>query len=185
MNLSKPDLDLQSAGYERIAYATSEADARNGRWTELGVWRAGAGVLNACPTYVAEVLGKSRNAGEVTRVRRMGSNDLDRALQLIDESSNLGLIVCTQAREVDEQGGIVAGPSPVDEPFDGESDEDALAWLFGPNVTIKAMAHALGLSRRTLERALEHPNRPAELKVPLAKLLPFVDRSKAREALNG
>lgn len=89
--------DVDLSGGERIAFASSEGDGRE-RWTELAVYH-----FDQPPTHrrnwMAVSIGRSVVAGERDKERRLLVGSLERALKLFDEGTELGVIVCEEARE--------------------------------------------------------------------------------------
>lgn len=97
------DVDLSKG--ERIAFASSEADGRD-RWTELAVY-----YFADPPTpkrhWLSQSVGRSVVPGERDKERRLLVGSLERALKLFDEGTDLGVIVCEQAREWWEERNLV------------------------------------------------------------------------------
>lgn len=162
------------AGMKRAAFISTEEDGR-ARWTELAVWFD----LGASKPWIAEARGCSRVAGERTKVRRLESANLERALGLFDES-DVGIIVKTNAREWAEDEGLPQSPPR----FTPKDDREALAILMGCAVnelSVNAAAKALGIGESSVRMALKDGR---DLRIPLRALFPFVDRAAFQRARN-
>jgi hypothetical protein len=171
---SKIDL----SGARCVAYASSEADGR-GRWTMLAVYHHPQGAFGG-KCWVSEIAAHSSREGERTKVRRLASASLERALSPI-EDSDLGIAVKAAAREYAEDHGL-----PLRKPgrqVVPEGEREALAWLFGVEpgeLSLNAAAKALGKGESTMRQALAGGR---EVMVPLRALLPFIDREAFRAAV--
>lgn len=165
--------DLSHA--ERVAFASSEGDGRE-RFTELAVYYN----PHMGRPWIAEARGCSKVPGEVPKVRRLASANLDKALRLFDDS-DLGIIAKEEARETAEERGWpqMAENNRV------SSDRDRLAFLMGvssADLSINATAAALGVGESSLRMALKDGR---ELRIPLSTLFPFIDRAAFQRARTG
>lgn len=168
---------------QRIAYADTTHLGRD-RWTELSV--------HYLPTptpegkrFVAQSLGRSRRAGEETRSTSLVTFGLERALELFDDSP-IGVAVKAEARDFAEtQLGAHGHPSSRADcqPPELESDEAALAWLFGDELSNRARAEALGLGESTMRKQLAGSG--SGVRVALLRVAPFLDREAFRAHVAG
>lgn len=169
-------IDLTDA--RRVAFASSETDGR-GRWTVLAIYHHPQGAFGG-KCWVSEIGAYSNRPGERTKIRRMASASLERALSPI-EDSDLGIAVKEAAREYAEDHGL-----PVRKPgrqVVPEGEREALAWLFGcepGDLSLNAAAKALGKGESTMRQALAGGR---EVMVPIRALLPFIDREAFRAAV--
>lgn len=172
---------------ERIAYADTKHLNRP-RWSELSVF-----YLHGAPAdgkrWLALSVGMSSIDGETTITDRLHSFGLESALELFDDNT-IGRKVKSEARDWrdhhEQQNGDAghpvapAGDAPADpEPFTGSDDEAALAWLFGPGVSNRAVGEALGVGESTLRAQIKGNG----VRVPLLRLVPFINRAKFRESV--
>lgn len=161
-----------------VVFATSEPDRRS-RWTEISVWHHPQGAFGG-KCWISEIAACSAVEGERTKVRRLASASLERALSPI-EDSDLGIGVKEAAREYAEDHGL-----PLRKPgrqVVPEGEREALAWLFGVEpgeLSLNAAAKALGKGESTMRQALAGGR---EVMVPLRALLPFIDREAFRAAV--
>lgn len=152
---------------ERAAFVSTEPDGR-ARWTELAVFFC----LGEAKPWIAEARGCSRVAGERTKIRRLASANLEKALGLFDDS-DLGIIAKTNAREWAEDQGVPQSPPR----FTPKDDREALAILMGcatNEVSASAAGKALGIGESSVRMALKDGR---DLRIPLRSLFPFIDRA--------
>jgi len=180
-----PD-DIAAQKPELIAFATT---ARGGgfrphkdRWTELSVYWLHA-PRNPGRRWAAVSAGCSRNEGEGVRESSLIVGSLDRALNLIDQGNDLGVMVCETAREwADENRVTIQNARTGAVAFD--TDRAALAWLYGEETASDAFPRLLerdmGAGRSAVRMQLK-ADRP--VMVPLRMMLPFIDRKAFRAAI--
>lgn len=166
---------IDLTGAEPFAFASSAEDMRD-RWTELAVYQVGE-------RFVAVTRGLSDVAGERTKERRLASPRLERALTLFDDSP-LARSVKMQAEEWLESQVDAPAPSAApasDRPWlakgDSFTDQDALVLLYGEAPTGRKgysglLASDFGVSESTARAAIA---KGTAIKVPLARILPFLD----------
>lgn len=165
---------------ERIAFADTKHLNRP-RWSELSVFYLHEPTAEG-KRWVALSVGMSSRAGETAITDKLVAYALDGALALFDDSP-IGKIVKAEARDWathhQADGDEVAG-HPAATRFDGDTDKDALDWLFGDTVKSgAARAKALGLNESTLRQQVGG----AGVRVALRSVLPFIDRAAFRAAL--
>lgn len=117
-------------------------------------------------------------AGERTKLRRLASTSLERALKLF-EDSDFGIIVKETAREWVEQN--------IPRTAEDWTDEQALARLYGGQAKSWPvdLASDFGIGESTTRMALKNGT---PVKVPLASVMPFLDLAAlnaARVTRNG
>lgn len=170
MNVMQKNL----ASLERAAFVSTEDDGR-ARWTELAVYFD----LGAPKPWIAEARGCSRVAGERTKVRRLESANLEKALGLFDDS-DIGIIAKTNAREWAEDEGVPQSPPR----FTPKDDREALAILMGCAVnelSASAAGKALGIGESSVRMALKDGR---DLRIPLRSLFPYIDRAAFQRSRN-
>lgn len=182
---TKEEIDLSKA--TRIAFADTKHLGRE-RWSELSVFYLPEPLQDG-RRWVALSVGMSDRQGERPIVDRLVTFGLERALDLFD-GSKIGQSVQSQARDwaeahfgQDYDAGhpvVPQGAKPAaGERFTGSTDAEALAWLFGPDVSRRKMGDALGVGESTLRQQIDGKG----VRVPLLTLLPFIDREAFRAAL--
>jgi hypothetical protein len=171
------EINMETA--ERIAYADTKHLGRP-RWSELSVHYLKE-PADGGKRWLALSVGMSEKPGERPITDKLLTFSLERALDLFDDSP-IGKQVKAQARdwaEEREAGDEVAG-HPIAQPaageaFTGSTDEEALAWLFGPEHKGREAARVLGVGESTMRAALKNGT---GIKVPLVHVLPFLDRAR-------
>jgi len=188
MTLDKINLD----GAERIAFADTKHLGRP-RWSELSVYH----LPEADPKgrrWVALSVGMSSKANEVPLTDTLCTFSLERALDLFDESP-IGRQVKAQARDWAEQHpdekvgegeaftlgtsatitgqGALATQAPPR--FAGSTDEEALAWIFPADMSLRRQAEAFNMGESTLRMALKNRT---EVRVPLVMAARYFDRER-------
>lgn len=190
-----------------IAFATSEPDPtlpgnaaiapRPARWSEIAVYYDPAPVIPGKP-WVSVVRGCSTYPGETLREEKLPAGTMERALKLVDPNSQLGRSVIGQAEEwaasrtetaLQRLEAGVAGVEALASQlagFEGETDADALAWLYGDELDkltpAKLLERDFGVVEGTV-RAAQKAGR--EIKVPLAAVMRFFDREAFHRARGG
>lgn len=163
-------MHMSTTGATVAAMATSETEGAV-RWTELRVFHYSVPKIKRC--WLAEVRAVSTVEGERDKVRRLASASLEKALTLFDDTT-LGRAAMAEAREWAEDMGLPMRTDPQTPPTD---PVEALGWLFGcerDDVNLRAVGRTLGVGESTMRQAIAAGR---EIKVPLASLLPFVDRA--------
>jgi hypothetical protein len=164
-------MTLDLSGADCIAYASSEADGRE-RWTVLSVFRL-------ADLHVAQIEAMSTVEGERTKTRRVARVNLEHALKFFDDS-DLGRSVCATAREWDENRRrrlALVGDKEW-------TDREALIRLYGEEPTGRKgysglLAADFGVGESTARAAIANGT---AIKVPLARVLPFLDLSRLEAA---
>lgn len=184
-----PDSVTEQGG-ELIAFASTKmtggvlSRART-RWTELAVWYLHNPRMGG-KRWFARTSGYSLIEGEGARHTGLASGTLERALKLIDQTTDIGIATAETAREWAEdnrvtvqngRGGAIRFPT----------DAEALEWLYGqPDEGHKGFVSMLaadtGAGESTIRAALAAGR---DVKVPLRAFLPFIDRAAFRRARMG
>lgn len=176
-----PELVDQRA--QLIAYATTDDGARD-FWTELAVWYLHAPKPGSRPWFV-RVSGMTRVEGKLPRHAGLASGTLERALKMIDQTSEVGILVAETAREWAEENRVTI-ENGRGQPVQFDSDDAALAWLYGKpegdRGLVSSLARDTGTGESTIRMQLKR-DRP--VMVPLRALLPFIDRNAWRAANGG
>lgn len=177
------DQDGQLIAFESTAQAFGRA-----RWTELAVWY----LHNPGPggkRWLARASGYSTREGERNRHTALCAGTLERALKVVDESTDIGVVVAETAREWSEDNAVTIANGKSG-PVTFADDAAALAWLYGePDEGHDGFARMLsrdtGAGESTIRMALAAGR---DVKVPLRAFLPFLDRAafrRARETARG
>lgn len=170
--MSTPEIDMSKA--TRVAYADTTHLGRD-RWSELSVYYLPEAV-DGGKRWVALSVGMSKRPGEKPITDKLVTFGLDQALKLFDDSP-IGVKVKAEARDWEQHhfGGDDVAGHPIARQaakFDGSSDEEALAYLFGDKLPRSRQAAALGLNESTLRQQLGGKG----VRVALLSVLPFIDR---------
>lgn len=169
--MKKDEINMEGA--VPVAFADTKHLGRP-RWSELSVFYLPNRGDNE-KRWVALSVGMSSRDGEVPITDKLATFSLESCLKLFDESP-IGRQVKAEAIDWAEhnlpEGDEVAG-HPVARPaFDGETDLDALAYLFG-DMPRSRQAEALGLNESTLRQQIGGKG----VRVALLSVLPFIDRT--------
>lgn len=160
---------IQTDGLDRIAYASSRDDqAIATRWTELAMFYDPS---HRRP-FVAQVVGRSIEPGEVDRVRQRRAKTIDQAADLFD-ASDLGEACRKEAQEWEENLSDVVEVNAAHAPFghairfDGKGGlAGALSWLYPTAEAAKVadlFAGDFGVPGRTVRYALAQERNKVEL----------------------
>lgn len=170
MNVMQIDL----SGYERIAFATSEAPTTRA-WTELALYYRPASLGD---TFVGVVVGGTRIEGHQRREQRRAAATLNGAMSLFDEESSLTTKIIMQADTWQQAHPEASAIATHVESFDGTTAKQAVDHLFPLDMSAEEVAEALGISLSTFKRGMD-----GDLKVSLLALMPAIDRSALKAHL--
>lgn len=179
----------------RIAHRSSHAPSRT-RWTEISIFYDQA-AQDREPgdrkPWIAVVAGLSTEPGDTARRNVHRAGTLERALKIIDRTTQIGMVVCAEAEEwladhPEANQGVPIGEL-ADDIVNGLvprfSDQiDALRWLYGDEAfeqltPAKLLERDMGAGEGTVRAALKAGR---DIRVPLLALIPFINRDAFRRA---
>lgn len=173
--------NIDMSRFRRIAFATTERPGAE-RWSELAVHYLDKTEGDE-KRWLAISCGLSTRKGERTITDKQLCYSLENALDLFDDSP-VGRQVKAEARDWAAHhcpNGVQDAPAGAG--FTGETDQDALAWLFGGDYSMRAAAAAFDMGESTLRMALRNRT---QVRVPLVTAMRYFDRERfLRDLANG